>query len=291
MRTTAWLTLTALALFVSAPDLAHADEVHLKNGRTLVGKVVGEKDGMLTLEIEGGTFSFPSDEVARIEEKKTPQERFAEVSRTVDMNDPAQVARLAEWATRNHLGEQARQLQEMVRGLELQRHVDRARASKGAGGFLEALAWATDRGYSRDVRRWLAEQAYAADPEHQEARRALHRIELEEEQERLAAEEAEAERLRHESSRADQEAERSRRDQLEALRQQLDRQEGETEALRDRLRQLEAQQQQARVRRRRTVIVKPNQGDPCQAGQQPLAPIMRGPLLRPSSPKAKRARR
>ncbi len=281
-----------LAWFVAAsllavPSALRADEVHLTNGRVLVGKVVSHTADLLTLEVQGGRFAFSAKQVARVELKATPEEQFGERARDVDMSDPAQVQRLAKWARDHGLSARAEQLESMVKGLELQRRVDAVRGSGRATDYLTILAWAGESGYSLEVRRWLAEQACAAEPDHEEARRALRR--LEDEAARAAQQAAEAEARAQEAAAAERErrvqaigrirAQRARMAEVRALEAELQRQRGETEALRERLDQLEDQGRW--TRRRRRVVAPPSCEDPG------LQPIMRRPLLRPARPRAK----
>lgn len=260
--------------------VARADDVHLNNGRTLSGRVIAQTDAVVRLEVAGGTMEVPRHLVARIVERTPPDERYAELFSALDRDDPAQVAGLAVWASRNGLGKQAEELRALARDLELRAQVDRVRGSGSAQAFLGVLAWATRRGYSRPVRRWLASKALEVDPGHDEATRALAAIDAEEQREARARREEAARELDRQAiaaRAAEEQAQREQQERVEALERQLQAQRDEAERLRARVRDLEQDREHARrwqiaVRRRRRRRPPPPPVDEDQP---------RGPVLQP----------
>jgi len=66
----------AVLLFMTTNDVAHADVVHMKNGRSMQGQVIEETDEYIILDLGGGTMTFDRDKVERIE--KSGAEETAE---------------------------------------------------------------------------------------------------------------------------------------------------------------------------------------------------------------------
>ena len=66
----------AVLLFLTAIDVADADMVHMKNGRSMQGQVIEETDEYIILDLGGGTLTFDRDKVERIE--KSGAEETAE---------------------------------------------------------------------------------------------------------------------------------------------------------------------------------------------------------------------
>ena len=56
---------------------ASADILHLNNGRTMEGKVLGQKKGIVHLKVPGGSLHIPLKTVKRIEKRITPQQEYA----------------------------------------------------------------------------------------------------------------------------------------------------------------------------------------------------------------------
>ena len=91
-------------LLLTAPLLA--DTVVLNDGRTFTGVVKSDGDNVL-VQMAGGTLSFRRDQVARIEQKATPEEEFAAKLADAPSDDVAALFTLVQWAATNGLEKQA----------------------------------------------------------------------------------------------------------------------------------------------------------------------------------------
>jgi hypothetical protein len=80
----------AAALGLSAAGAAAADEVRLKDGRTLEGKVLEDGPGGVKIRLRfGGEVSFPRSEVASVERKDLPEEAIAKKRAALAADDAA----------------------------------------------------------------------------------------------------------------------------------------------------------------------------------------------------------
>jgi len=213
--------LAAAALATGA--VARADVVHLKNGRTMEGEVVRRTAEAIHLEVRGGKMVLPAAMVERVEERMSPEQEFGARARRTDMSDPRAIDRLALWASSRGLGDRARNLTELARGLRLERKVEAARARGQAGAFVDVYYWAESQGLSPELRGWLLEQARAIDP----ADPAVRSVEQRRAR-RVAAERQEAARREAETRAAVERAERAR---IERLEERLARQQERIEEL------------------------------------------------------------
>ncbi|RMG06801.1 MAG: hypothetical protein D6731_24965 [Planctomycetota bacterium] len=259
-----WVGSLCWILAVAFGGAARADVVHLRNGRTLEGKIVGGTREELRLEVPGGSIVLPREVVARIERRASPTEEYARRARRVDPGDPRALEALAFWAAGRGLGEQALQLRAHARGLRLERRVARARRSGRARDFLAVHTWARRAGCSEIVQAWLLEQALARDPANAAALDALAAL-----RPPPAPEPSEAEREQA-ALRAALERERSASAELRARLAEVERLEAEAEAAR-RARLL--RRRRARRRRARLLLVTPSPRTPCD----PPAPAVEAP--------------
>ncbi|MHC4507061.1 MAG: hypothetical protein ACYTFI_27575, partial [Planctomycetota bacterium] len=77
--------LVALVALVVLPALpALADIVHLKNGRTLEGRVVSQSGGTVVLDMGNGVVRLPAGEVLYIEREKVSRDPEGDVRKLVD---------------------------------------------------------------------------------------------------------------------------------------------------------------------------------------------------------------
>lgn len=159
MRTTVLL----LCLFLT--PLALADVVHLKNGRKLEGEIVKQTADAVHLRLRRGKMVLPRDLIQRIVERIPPQRQLAEWTRKADMGDHVVVENLSLWASKHGLGEQAQDLAELARGLELQERVAEAQTRPGTRAFLDVFRWGRRSMLEDEVLRWLLERARSYDPD------------------------------------------------------------------------------------------------------------------------------
>jgi len=102
-----------LITWIGARPLA-ADEVYLKNGMTIVGKVVEATADTVRVKTRFGVQTFSRRKVDRIVYKKTPAEEFRDRLARVDPKDVKALLALAGWAEEQALKKQSREVYEMV---------------------------------------------------------------------------------------------------------------------------------------------------------------------------------
>jgi hypothetical protein len=158
------LPAVTLALLLLAPP-ALADVVHLKNGRTIEGKVVKRTDEHVRIKTAQGLIVLPMVTVERVESQATAEEELGDRAVDTDMNDPAAIERLALWASSRGLGDAARDLLALSRGLRLERLVTRAQRLDDPAAFLEAFYWGRTNDVSDEVLDWLISQAASRAPD------------------------------------------------------------------------------------------------------------------------------
>src|SRR5688500_394862 len=168
--------LVASVVLLAAP--AHADVVHLMNGRLIEGRVIETRGGSVCIEVNGGRITLPAHTVDYIEETATPEDEYASHARRTNMSDPEAVARPAQWASARGLGDQAQHLRELSLGLDREKRVARARRNKSAVEWVDTYQWSKDAGLSPEVQRWLLDQASEADPVHPAVRAATREREV-----------------------------------------------------------------------------------------------------------------
>jgi len=218
-------TLTLMfASLLALPGLASADVVHLRNGRTLEGKVVSTTPTHIRLRVTGGQLQLPRKQVKRIETRRPASEDYAQRARQTDMDNPREVRQLADWASARNLGHKARQLRGLERGLKLEKRIAQAKAGNKASAYYDTYAWAKVQGFSPEIQRYLLTELLDRWPNHRTAQRALHALEeslrpkpapptateLEQQalREKVAQQEAEAERLKERVQELEEEAKR-----------------------------------------------------------------------------------
>lgn len=238
----------ALASLFASSGLVAGDVIHLDNGRTLEGKVVGRTPTTIRLRVMGGQLELPRKRVRRIEARREASEDYAERAAKTDMEDPREVRALADWASARNLGAQARQLRDLERGLKLERRIARAKAGNKASAYYDTYAWAKIQGFSAETQRYLLQELLERWPDHRDAQRALEAVEI---------------ALRPKPAPpTPEELER------QALAEKLAQQKAETEALARKLEELKEAKRKAeeearrrtRIRRRRGRLARRRQG-------------------------------
>jgi len=106
-----WASGLVCAVLVLCFYPARADEVSLKSGEKIEGKIVEETDDYIRLEIEGkagkGSRRINRSEIASIEKKKTPREEFTDRFLAISSDDAEGFYKLGVWAKKKGLVEQA----------------------------------------------------------------------------------------------------------------------------------------------------------------------------------------
>lgn len=211
-------TLLGIALALTGPFLAagitSADVIHLRNGRTLEGQVVGKTKTHIRLRVAGGQLKLPRQQVARVEVRRPAGEDYAVRARATDMENYREVSKLADWASSRGLGAQARQLRGLARGLQLEQRIARAKRGNKSSAYYDTYAWAKSRGFSPEIQLYLLGELLERWPEHPAGKQAIQALrkalapkplasgptpaELEQAalREKIAEQEAEAEKLK-----------------------------------------------------------------------------------------------
>ena len=88
--------------------VAHADDVFLKGGARISGRLLSRTATSVEMDVGAGTVIIPMSSVDRIEERRTPIDEYYERAESLPAGDGAGWLRLATWATGQGLGTQAR---------------------------------------------------------------------------------------------------------------------------------------------------------------------------------------
>lgn len=108
-------TIAGVALMVAAmAGHAGADEVFLKEGGVLSGRVVNRTEAAVEIEIAAGRMSIPAAIVERIEEGRSVLDEYDDRRKALRPRDRAGWLALARWASGQGLARQARQAYEHV---------------------------------------------------------------------------------------------------------------------------------------------------------------------------------
>ena len=198
-----------LCLLLLVPTVGFADDVHLKGGAVLSGRIVEQNESMISVDIGDGVVGVPMNRVERIEKKRSVLDDFDERGAQLATDDVEGWRGLGRWASRQGLAAQSRRAWEHVRTLL----PDDPEAMRALGYYLVDGRWLTEEdayralGYVKYDGEWMtsdeARMAQAAD----EAEEARRRAELRATEAEIAAQEAE-ERARAAEERA-REAEQS----------------------------------------------------------------------------------
>src|SRR5262245_22566981 len=98
----------ALALAASLlPLAANADDVYLKSGGKLTGRIVSRSATTVEVDVGAGRIAVPASSVVRIEEGKSALQEYEERAGKIAAGDVAGWLALGEWASSRGLGSQA----------------------------------------------------------------------------------------------------------------------------------------------------------------------------------------
>jgi hypothetical protein len=205
------MTLLLSAAFVAA---ASADEVYLKSGGQLSGRIVSRSASTIEVEVGAGTIKVPASSVARIEEGRSALEEFEQRAGGLAAGDAPGWVALGDWASARGLGTQARQAYERA----VSASPGNARANEALGRVQVGGRWVTEeegyraKGFVQFEGEWMT-------PEEQRSIQAQRALEDQQSRQRREADarvrEAE-ERAREAEARA-KEAEASAQDASEGL--------------------------------------------------------------------------
>ena len=156
-RLTSWLVVGLAAGAVSA------DEVYLKSGGKLSGKVVSRSATTIEVEVGAGKIGVPAASVLRVEEGRSALQEYEERAGRLAAGDASGWVALGDWATAQGLGTQAREAYHRA----LSASPGDPRANAGLGNFQVDGRWVSEeegykaKGYVLYGGEWItpAEQA------------------------------------------------------------------------------------------------------------------------------------
>ena len=103
-----WRRLCCAGLMAMLGGVAHADDVFLKGGARISGRLLSRTATSVEVDVGAGTVTIPMSSVDRIEERRTPLDEYYERAASLGAADGAGWLRLATWATSQGLGTQSR---------------------------------------------------------------------------------------------------------------------------------------------------------------------------------------
>jgi hypothetical protein len=185
--------------------VATADEVYLKGGGRLSGRIVSRSETTIEVDVGAGRIGVPASSVVRIEEGRSPLQEYEERAGRIAPGDADGWVALGEWAAAHGLGTQASEAYHRA----LAASPDDPRANEALGNVRMNGRWMTEdesyraRGYVQYEGEWMTaaerdamERARVAedarDRERREADRRVREAEARAEEAEARAREAEA---------------------------------------------------------------------------------------------------
>lgn len=160
---------------------ASADEVYLKSGGQLSGRIVSRTATEIAVDVGAGRITVPTSTVVRVEEGRSALDDFDDRAAKLAPGDVAGWLALGDWASARALGTQARQAYERA----LAAAPDSARANEALGRVHVGGRWLSEdegyqaKGYVKFEGEWITPaehsailQERAADGERERARQA-----------------------------------------------------------------------------------------------------------------------
>jgi tetratricopeptide repeat protein len=196
-----------VAVVVLLPAAAFADEVFLKSGGRVSGRVVSRTATSVEVDVGAGRIAVPASSVVRIEEGRSPLHEYEERAGRIGAADVEAWIALGEWASAQGLSAQAREA--FHRALAISPTDPRANA--GLGNMQVDGRWVSEdegyraKGYVKFEGQWLTP------PEHEAILRE-RAVEAEHERQRRQSDQ----RAREAESRAQEAEARARQAEAEA---------------------------------------------------------------------------
>jgi hypothetical protein len=204
-------TLTLLAA-LALPLAASADEVFLKSGGKLSGKIVNRTATTVEVDVGAGKITVPTSSVVRIEDSRSALQEYEERAGRIPAGDVEGWVALGEWASSQGLGTQAREAYHRA----LAAAPGDARANAGVGNVQVGGQWVSEeegykaRGFVKFEGEWMspAEQSAILQQRAMEANQDRARRQAEasarEAEARVAEAEARARQAEAEAAQAQQ---------------------------------------------------------------------------------------
>jgi hypothetical protein len=156
------LVLGLTAVFL--PTAASADEVFLKGGGQLSGRIVSRSATTIEVDVGAGRIGVPASSVLRIEEGRSALQEYEERAGRLPAADPGGWIALGEWASARGLGAQAREAYERA----LRASPDDPRAHAALGHVKVDGRWVSEdesyraRGYVQYEGEWITPAEHEA---------------------------------------------------------------------------------------------------------------------------------
>jgi hypothetical protein len=163
---------------------AAADEVYLKGGGRLSGRIVSRSETTIEVDVGAGRMGVPLSSVVRIEEGRSPLHEYEERAGRLAAGDADGWVALGEWASAKGLGTQAREAYHRA----LAAAPDDRRANEALGNVEMGGRWVSEeesyraRGYVQHEGEWVTaaerdamERARAAEDDRDRERREADR--------------------------------------------------------------------------------------------------------------------
>jgi hypothetical protein len=132
--------LIATAVLAVLPALAGADEVLLKGGGKISGRILSRTDTAVQVDVGAGIITVPMASVLRIEEKRSALDDYEARAAKLRVNDVPGWLALARWSLSQGLGTQARRAYERVLEVDPQN----VEANQALGRVLVEGRWVTE---------------------------------------------------------------------------------------------------------------------------------------------------
>ncbi len=157
-----------VAVFVLAaailPRAAAADEVYLKGGGRLSGRIVSRTESTIEVDVGAGRIGVPASSVLRIVEGRSPLHEYEDRAGRLAAGDVDGWVALAEWASAQGLGTQAREAYHRA----LAASPDDPRANEALGNVKMGGRWVSEdesyraRGYVQYEGEWITPAEHEA---------------------------------------------------------------------------------------------------------------------------------
>jgi hypothetical protein len=106
--------LLCVCVAVVFPALVQADDIFLKGGGKVSGRILSRTEKSVEVDVGAGTVVLPMTSVVRIEEKRSALDEYHDRARALAAGDVNGWLQLARWASGQGLGTQARTAYEQV---------------------------------------------------------------------------------------------------------------------------------------------------------------------------------
>src|SRR5262245_48349621 len=140
------------------PMAAAGDEIFLKSGGQLSGRIVSRTDSQIEVDVGAGRIGVPTSSVLRIEEGRSPLDEYDDRASRIPAGDADGWVALGEWASSRGLGSKARE----AYGRALAASPLDPRANEALGNVLVDGRWLSEdesyraRGYVQYEGDWVS---------------------------------------------------------------------------------------------------------------------------------------